>query len=88
MDYRIGFPFWKVAARIGIPLKLRVNVLFDEEAQVFVATSHDLPGLVAEARTIDELFAEVNGSIEDLLTEALHRRPPSQPRADLRLRVA
>ena len=86
--YRIGYPFWKALARHGVPLKLRVNVLRDEEAGVYVATSDDLRGLVAEAENMDALVAEVYNVIDDLLTEELHSAAPNKPVTDLRLCAA
>lgn len=86
--YRIGNPFWKFLARLGVPLMLRVNVFKDEEAGVFVATSDDLRGLVAEATTMDELVDEVKLVINDLLIEHLHTVPTNPPVADLRLCAA
>ena len=65
--YRIGFPFWKQAARLGVPLKMRINVMRDQEAGVLVATSDDLPGLVCEAASIEELLVEVNAATRELL---------------------
>lgn len=82
--YRIGLPFWKHFARLGVPLNLRVDVLRDEEVGVFIATSRDLPGLVCEAKTMDELVGEVNSSINDLLE--FHLAGAAQrPVTDLRL---
>lgn len=65
--YRIGFPFWKQAARLGVPLKMRINVMRDQEVGVFGATSDDLPGLVCEAASMDELLVEVNAATRELL---------------------
>ena len=65
--YRIGFPFWKQAARLGVPLKMHINVMRDQEAGVFVATSDDLPGLVCEAASMGELLVEVNAATRELL---------------------
>lgn len=65
--YRIGFPFWKQLARFGVPLTVRVHVMRDDDAAVFVATSDDLRGLVCEAGTIDDLIPEINSSVNDLL---------------------
>jgi hypothetical protein len=82
--YRIGFPFWKQLARLGVPLKVRVNVLRDDEAGVFVATSGDLRGLVCEATTMDDLIVEIRASINDLL--AFHVKAGAACRvADLRI---
>jgi len=86
--YRIGYPFWKFCAKHGVPMKLRVKVILDKEAGVFVATSDDLPGLVAEDETMDALVTEVFTVIDDLLTEYLHVTPPSRPTTDLRLCAA
>ncbi len=83
--YRIGFPFWKQAARLGIPLNIRVDVLQDHEAEVFVATSKDLRGLVCEAATIDELVNEINNSINELLSIQLRDGVVLKPVTDLRL---
>lgn len=57
--YRIGFPGWKIAARLGVRLLLRVEDVRDDVAGVFVATCPDLPGLVAEAKTANELIQSV-----------------------------
>ncbi len=37
----------------------RVNAEWDDEAQVWIATSDDVPGLCAEAATLEELTAVV-----------------------------
>ena len=29
--YRIGYPFWKILGGVSIPLKLRVDIIHDEE---------------------------------------------------------
>lgn len=66
--YRVGFPGWKIAARLGIRLKVCVEVLWDDEAKVFVAQSDDfLPyfGCLAEAQTWDGLKTELNYVLED-----------------------
>lgn len=86
--YRIGLPFWKQAAQLGIPLKLRIDVIHDDEAGVFVATSADLRGLVCEAASMDDLVSEVNSSIGELLSLAMNSRPVARPVTDLRLCAA
>ncbi len=82
--YKIGYPLWKLAAKIGIPLRLRVNIVKDNEAGVYVATSKDLHGLICEAATMDELMKEVNYSIGDLLSLELDGKPSTIPVADFR----
>lgn len=51
--YRLGWLFAEFFASIGIPLLIKVNVLYDNEADVYVATSSDLKGLTVEAETLD-----------------------------------
>ena len=86
--YRIGFPFWKQAARLGVPLKLRIDVIRDPEANVFVATSKDLKGLVCEALSMDDLVKEVHLATTELLTLELRAQPLTSPITDLRICVA
>ena len=45
----------------------RVKATWDEEAQVWVATSDDVPGLATEADTIEELLAKLRVMIPELL---------------------
>lgn len=73
---------------MGIPLKLRINVVRDEEAGVFVATSNDLRGLVCEAATMDELIKELQSSTHELLSMQLPTEPAAKPVTDLRLCAA
>lgn len=68
MFYRVGLPFWKIAADLGVPMMVRVNAFHDKEANVFVATSPDLKGLVAEAETLDALEREVTATAIGLLS--------------------
>ncbi len=77
--YRVGFPGWKIAARFGVPLLVKIEVIHDKKAKVFVATSSDLVGLVVEVKTIDQLFPEVYGCVDMLLSEQLKRSPKSKP---------
>ena len=67
--YRIGLPFWKLTARLGVPMHLRVHVQRDQETQLFVATSLDLRALVVEASSMDELVAATQDAIDMLMDE-------------------
>lgn len=69
--YRIGLPMWKLYARLGGALFCRADVAHDKDANVFIATSPDLKGLVVEAETIDTLFIETQDCINMLLAEQL-----------------
>lgn len=46
---------------------IRVMTLWDAEADVWVATSDDVPGLVAEAATMGELVRKLDVLIPELL---------------------
>ena len=52
---------------------LSVQAQWDAEAGVWVASSDDVPGLVAEAASLDELFRELQSLVPELLT--LNGRP-------------
>ena len=49
--------------------KILVRALWDDEAGVWVATSEDLPGLIVEAETTDELESELKCLIPQLFIE-------------------
>lgn len=67
MKYRLGWPLGRVAAQLGIPTLIRINVVKDNDAGVYVGTSKDLVGLVLEAETIEQLVAEAHDVIPYLL---------------------
>lgn len=71
--YRVGLAFWKLAARLGVPLSLRIQIMHDDEADVYIATSTDLAGLVAEAPSLVELMFSVRDCAEMLIEHTLHR---------------
>lgn len=62
---------------------LVVRAFWDEEAQVWVAESDDVPGLVAEAATFEELLRE----LETLVPELLELNAPAKLAPDLAVRV-
>ncbi len=74
-------PGWKLAGRFGATLVYRVDVLHDPEAGVYVATSPDLRGLVAEAATLDDLFREVHAGADELIREQVMPARPANIRA-------
>ena len=78
--YRIGLPFWKAAARHGVRVSFRVNVMKDEKAGVYVAESPDLEGLIVEAPSMEELRTETLQVADALLALALHTPTKSLPR--------
>ena len=60
-------------SRLGVPLLVRIQVLYDREANVFIATSTDLAGLVVEASSLDELMFSAYDCVDMLIKHALHR---------------
>lgn len=67
MNYPINYPFADFFQRLGFTLIVRVDVIFDDEAKVYVATSRDIKGLVLEAETFDELQSEVQEATVNLM---------------------
>jgi predicted RNase H-like HicB family nuclease len=67
--YPLGWHFSGVAQKLGVPTGARINVIFDDDARVFVATSKDVKGLVVEADTIEQLMTEANELIPMLLKQ-------------------
>ncbi len=49
--------------------KLSVNALWDEEAEVWVASSIDIPGLVTEAASLDKLLERIIAIAPELLVD-------------------
>jgi predicted RNase H-like HicB family nuclease len=84
--YRVGLPGWKLAAKWGVPVRLRVNITQDVEANVYVAVSPDLDGLIVEAHTLDALKDEALAAAGVLLELALHSK--SQAQTDFILHTA
>jgi len=52
--------------------KLLVIAQWDNEAGVWVATSDDIPGLVTEAASLDELLSRVLAVAPELLEDNAH----------------
>lgn len=67
--YRLGWPGAQMLGRLGVPLLVKVDIHFDNEAHVFVGVSDDLRGLVVEAESLDEMAREVAELVPALLAE-------------------
>ena len=52
--------------------QFNVFVEWDDEARVYVATSDDVPGLVAEGPTLDAVRDKVLALVPELLAENAH----------------
>lgn len=79
--YRVGFPGWKLAARMGVPLLVKIDVLKDVDENVYVATSRDLDGLVVECAELNDLMSEVYECVGMLLEAQLKSTPKRKPLA-------
>lgn len=78
----MGFPGWRVAANLGLPIKVKVDVCHDKEAGVYFAVSDDI-GLSVEAESLDALVKEVHAALPELL--GLMNSPVKKSRADIHL---
>lgn len=76
--YRVGMFGWRAVAKRGWPVRLRVEIRQDLEANVYVAESPDLPGLVVEGHTLDEIKAEALAAAASLLELELKTKPRAQ----------
>jgi predicted RNase H-like HicB family nuclease len=88
--YPLRFPLAELLGSMGVPLLIRVKVIHDDEANVYVATSSDVPGLVVEAKSLDELNKEVLDLIPELITlnrPKLHK-PVEQAEVSIRQHFA
>lgn len=81
--YRVGWPGWKLAEKLGARPYYRVDVMRDSEAGVYVARSSDIPGLVVEAPTLDELVVEMDDAAQMLLDRC--QDGPNHVTPDVRL---
>ena len=52
---------------LGGFMEYNVNLLWDDEADVWVATSDDIPGLVLESGSYDALIERIKLAIPELL---------------------
>jgi predicted RNase H-like HicB family nuclease len=84
--YRVGYPLWKLAARIGIPVKVEVSVYRDEASNSYWAKSDDLDGLVVSGATLDEVQREVLSAASSLLELSMNGAPRAPVTADMHVR--
>ena len=72
--YRVGFPGWKLAARLGVPMMVRIDVHYDPEVKSYWTTSPDLAALVVTGASLDELLRQAKHGIDDLMDMELKGR--------------
>ena len=46
---------------------ITMDIFFDSDAQVYIATSKDVPGLVVEAETVEGVLEEADYCVPELL---------------------
>lgn len=74
MHYRLGWPGWKTLGRLGVPIYIQLETLHDAESGVYVVTSKNLPGLVAEIS--DQASAqEFHRAVDDCIGLLLQTKP-------------
>lgn len=71
LRYRVGLPGWKLAARRGLQLTVRIDAHYDAESGSFWAESPDLDGLAVSGATLDELHREALAATSELLDLAV-----------------
>lgn len=74
--YRVGLPGWKLATKWGVPVRMRVYITQDLEANVYVAQSPDLQALIIEGHTLEKVKNEALACSKLLLENALHNLAP------------
>jgi hypothetical protein len=65
--YPLNWPLAGLFATLGVPLLIKIEVAFDAAAQVYIATSPTVRGLVVEAGTLDEIRSTVEQILPELL---------------------
>jgi Domain of unknown function (DUF1902) len=83
INWTAGYPFWKLAAKAGFTIVVRVKIAKDEEAGVYIAMN-DTIGLAVEGDSMETLYSEIDAAIPDLL--ALAHAATNNSVADIRQR--
>ena len=76
-SYPVGLIGWRLFARLGAPLYVRVSVMYDKEAGVLVATCDDfLPkfGIAVESETWEGINKEVRIAIEEAMEDCMGKK--------------
>lgn len=71
-SYRVGWPFWKLAYRLGVTLSYRYDIYYSEESGDYCSSSPDIKGLYAECRTIEEVRDVMEAGAADFVSEDLN----------------
>ncbi len=72
--YTVGWPCWKIAARLGVKLRVVFEIIEDKEAGVYVATCGNfLPefAIACEGEDLEALKKEIKACLEDAVEATL-----------------
>ena len=69
MRYRVGMPLWKVVAKLGFKLRLRVVTKYDPDATYYYVAFSDLRGLNTDSESLDSLRANIKECVLLLLDD-------------------
>lgn len=68
MTYRVGWPFWKQAFKLGVKLSYRYQIFYDVDCKRYIGISPDVTGLIAECDTPEEVKSVIEGNAPDLVS--------------------
>lgn len=74
MIYRIGWPLWKLAAKLGCTLSYRYDIYKnnDPEDTYYYAHSVDIKGLFASGKTVEEVQEAMENGAKTLVNLDLY----------------
>ena len=78
MNYPVGMIGWKLAANLGIDLKVKCYIGFDKEANVFIGKVSEL-NVFSEGETFAELVHNMKAAINDMLEYELGKPTSNKP---------
>gem|GEM_PF-2201683 len=70
--YWFEYPLWALCARFGYRHRVRMDVIYDDEVDVYIGISKNMRGLVVEADTMEELKAETARVVRDIASLCVH----------------
>jgi predicted RNase H-like HicB family nuclease len=74
--YRVGFPGWRLVAKLGVPMVVKIVVHKDKDSGTFWAEGQGLRGLVVTGKDLNELYSECTAAIDELMSLELDGYQP------------
>lgn len=59
MRYKVGFPGWKIAYKMGVPLYYRYTIYFNPELKHFCGFCPDIKGAITESSDLKEVIEAI-----------------------------